>query len=172
MKTSLTRCEIREWIGAANLRRPVMSRAVRAQLGAAAQVIDDVGLPAVFADWFQCADAIKPLADAHGKSYWVGTDEKRIAHAVAIGQSEFGKHVIDCDTGCVVYVDLSGETQLINTSVERFLLFIAHFIKASNEGFEDCEALRTAFEQIDRLALCNPEGIWSVTLESAEAGLF
>lgn len=172
MTTSLTCCEIRESIGAANLKRPAMSPVVRAQLGTAARVIDDVGLPAVFADWFQCTDTIEPFTNAHGKTYWVGTDEKRITHAVAIGRSEFGTHVVDCDTGCVVYVDASGETQLINTSVERFLLFIAHFNRASNEGFEDCEALRTAFEQIDRMALCNPEGIWSATLESAEAGLF
>lgn len=168
----LTNEKIRDLIGLENLIQPAMNDTVRSELGVAAQVIDDLGLPKEEADWFTCLETLVPFPDAQGKSYAMNSGESTIMRAVAVGQSEFGTHVIDCDTGCVVYVDSSGDTQLINTSIERFLQFIAHLNNASNEGFENCETLRSALETIDRAALCDTEGIWSVTLESAEAGLF
>lgn len=172
MKYSLTNNELRELIGIENLRHPAMNDTVRADLGVAAQAIDEVGLPIEFADWFKCVEAVVPFTDAQGKTYFVDNSEIAIERAVTVGRGEFGTHVIDCNSGCVVYIDSSGDTQLINTSVDRFLQFIAHFNRASNERFENCHVLRTAFDQVDRAALRDPEGIWSVMLESAEAGLF
>jgi len=172
MKSSLTKNELRELIGTEKLRHPAMDDTVRAELGAAAQVIDDLGLPKEEADWFTCFEELVSFPDAQGKRYFIDDDKRTINRAVAIGRSEFGTHVIDCDTGCVVYIDSSGDTQLINTSIERFLHFVAHFNRASSEGFQNCDILRTALEHVDGVALCDPEGIWSVTLESSEAGLF
>ncbi len=178
MNSSLTIQELRDLIGIENLSQPAMDDTVRTELGVATRIIDDLGLPKRFAEWFKCLKTLVLSADTQGKSYFMNNDEKTIERAVAVGQNEFGTHVIDCDTGCLVYIDmprlhrLSGETQLINTSIGRFYQFIAHFNKASSEGFDSSGTLRTAFETIDSAPLCDTEGIWSVTLESAEAGLF
>lgn len=164
--------ELRTMIGAEKLCEPVIDDAARIELGTACMIIDELGLPVHHADWFQCTRRVVPFPDAKGRCYLVDGTEHSIERAVVIGQSEFGSHVVDCDTGCVVYIESSSDPQLINTSIERFLHFIGYFNNASNEGFADVPTLRRTFEEIDAPALRDTEGVWAVMLEEAEAGLY
>ncbi len=172
MKPFLAIPELCDLIGTENLLQPEMKSDVRAKLGEAAQIIETVGLPKQFADWFACFRMIELAPKAQRSKYHLSGVRQTIKRAVAVGQSDFGIYVIDCDTGALVYVDPPHDTQLINTSIERFLQFVAHFNIALRQEFGDTAAMRNAFETIDSEPLSNAEGIWALTLESAEAGLF
>lgn len=172
MTFRLTNSELRNMIGVEKIKRPIMDEEVYAELGPYAKIIETVGLPKEEADWFKCLDSLVLSRDAIGKSYTLNGNNHVIRRAIAVGVSEFGTHVVDCDTGCLVYVDSTGETQVINSSVDKFLYFVAFFNKASREGYCYCETLRKTLKMIDPSPLDNCEGIWSVTLESAETGLF
>lgn len=156
----------------AALRRPGITEDARKLLGTSAEILEEFGLPVRQADWFQADEAIEVCHEVEGARYNVNGNLVEIANPVRLGRSEFGRIVMDCRTGHVVYVDESGETQLINTSLHRFLYFIGRFRQSADRGFSDVSNLRAEFEQTDSAPLQNPNGVWSLAIEEAAAGLY
>lgn len=155
-----------------DLTRPKIGDAARKCLGKAAEAIDRVGLPIRFADCFQAVREISFFAVPENCYFRIEQRRLVVQRAVEIGRTEFGSHVVDCDTGCVVYIDSSGTTQLINTSVERFLFFVGRFILSTKRRFSDSDELLADCKRVDEAALADPEGMWSVMIEEGRAGLY
>jgi SUKH-4 immunity protein len=164
--------EIWSVLDSERLVRPAISGTARSMLGRAVNVLEGVGLPTVFADWFRPTQHIIPYPEATGRVYKVGSKDLVINNAVLLGQNDFGRYVVDCDTACIVYLDSSGSNQLINTSVERFLYFVGRFWKSTDAGFTDIAALLADCKAVDPPALADAEGVWSVMIEEAGAGLY
>lgn len=151
---------------------PEVDTTAAGELGEIGQLIETLGLPSHFADWFKCTDVVVPFPNANGVVFSLAGVDRVIRRCVLIGRNDVGAHVIDCDTGCVVYVESSGATQLINTSLERFLYFVGSFDRSSKQGFANIGTLRMDLERIDSSALVDAEGVWAFMLEEAEAGLY
>jgi hypothetical protein len=152
--------------------RPGISEDARKLLGASAEIIEQIGLPTQQADWFQAESVVELCHKAIGTRYNVNGNIGEIAKPIQIGRSEFGRIITDGTTGHIVYVDQSGETQLINTSLQRFLYFIGRFRQSADRGFDDVLNLKAELERTDPVPLENPDGIWSLSIEEAEAGLY
>ncbi len=154
------------------IKHPRIGDAPRKCLGKAAEVIDTVGLPIRFADSYQAVDEVSFFSVPENCSFSFEQRPTSVHRAVEIGRSEFGTYVVDCDSGCVVYIDSSGSTQLINTSVERFLFFVGRFTLSAMRRFSDSDELLADCKRVDEAALSDPEGMWSVMIEEARAGLY
>jgi len=94
--------------------KPKINDAARSCLGPAAELLDRIGLPVQVADSFKALKEVVPYLRSEGHTYTLGGKEVVIRQAVEVGRTDFGSHVIDCETGCIVYADTSGATQLIN----------------------------------------------------------
>lgn len=172
MKENLSISELQLLLRPVALVRPSISEDARDLLGASAKTIEYLGLPVRQADWFQAEWAIEPCPEAAGARYTINGATVEIANPVRIGRSEFGRTIVDGTTGHVVYVDESRETQLINVSLERFLYFVGRFRQSADKGFVDVSNLKADFEDTDPAPLQNPDGVWSLSIEEAEAGLY
>ena len=172
MRENPSFCEVQRLLQPVALVRPAISEDARRLLGASAKISGHLGLPVRQADWYQAEGAIEPCNEVEGAHYTVNGVAVEIANPIRIGRSEFGRIIVDGSTGHIVYVDESGETQLINTSLERFLYFIGRFHQSADKGFEDTSKLKADLEDADPSPLQNPDGVWSLSIEEAEAGLY
>lgn len=118
---------------------PLVRAEARERLGSALLVVEEIGLPANIADWFTAVREIPPCPAVEGHLYRRHGEELPLICPFQIGEFEFGVHVVDASTGCVVYVDEDGSTQLINTSVERFLYFAGWFWQSDDRRFADAK---------------------------------
>jgi hypothetical protein len=152
--------------------RPRITEKARSLLGRSADIINLIGLPVRQADWFFAEEQIDVFPEPNCLRSETNVGLIEISECVRIGKSRFGSIVMDCSTGHIVYVDETGATQLVNTSLERFLYFVGRFHQAAEIGFSDRSKLRRDFESVDQAPLQDPNGVWSVTIEEAEAGLY
>ncbi len=172
MRQNPSFAELQSLLGTVALTKPRISESARAVLGATGDLISELGLPSSEADWFFAHDDIEVWPEADGARYQADGVLAEVANAVRIGRNEFGTFLINCSNGHVVYVEDAKQAQLINTSVERFLFFVGRIHRSEASGFADVAALIADCEAVDPEPLRNREGIWSVTLEEVEAGLY
>jgi hypothetical protein len=152
--------------------RPRIAEDARELLGATGDLLDRIGLPVTHADWFRADKDIEVCPQAEGARYCVGKLIVEVAAAVRIGSGPFGVIILNCSKGHVVYVDQTTDTELINTSLSKFLYFVGRLNQSADRRFTDVAMLRRDLEAVDPLSLENTEGIWAVTIEEAEAGLY
>ena len=172
MKRSPSVSELQSLLQSTARTRPSITEEARKLLGPWAKVLDEVGLPARQGDWFHAVEEVEVWGNMADLHYEVDGGSIYLVRAVQIGRGEFGSIIVDCDTGHVVYVDQAGQTQLINTSLERFLYFVGRFNQSADRGFSDASNLRADYQSIDSAPLENLDGIWCLTIEEAEAGLY
>jgi hypothetical protein len=163
---------LRELLSSLEVARPTITLAARECLGETAALIDQFGVPANQADWFAAVSTVDVLPEARGCMYMTSDQRVTIAGAAVIGRSPFGSIVVDCDSGHVVYCDTLGTSQLLNSSYGKFLFFVGRLHRSDLLRFADVDDLHSSLQVVDPVALKNPEGIWSVTLEEAQAGLY
>lgn len=138
----------------------------------ALRLIQELGLPAEVGDWFVALDMVRAYDHVGEVQFTVGEATIVVDDAIAIGRNEFGDVIVDCHSGAVVYVDSDGRTQLINTSIERFLYFAGRFQQSADNRFVDVADLAQELQTIDLIPLADRNGIWSVMLEGAQTGMY
>lgn len=164
--------ELQSLLRADELSYPSFTIEVSDALRSSKHVIKCVGLPTQVADWFRAVDNIVLEPDARRFQYAINQQVQVGEDGIRLGVNDLGIIVLDARNGCVVYVEPGGLTQLINTSIERFLYFVGRFNRSADCGFDDINQLLSDCREIDPAPLADPEGVWSVMLEEAKAGLY
>jgi len=138
-----------------------------------AKEITQLGLPKTYADWFISVEKVTLSEISEGRKYDFDGHIKTITKACIIGKNTFGDIVIDVVNGCVVDLDRSlNQSQLINTSLTKFLYFVGRMQKSANCQYSDASTLFEEFNKIDPVPMKNNEGIWSLTTFEAEQGMY
>lgn len=151
---------------------PAIGPQERECLGGWAELLDRVGLPSHFGDSFSAVAQANFFDSPDGCTNKYAQTQIPMRRAIVIGRSEFGSYVVDCDNGFLVYVDSSGVTQFVNSSIEGFLFIFGRFQQSSKAGFCDIERTLADCKRIDPGAFADPDGMWSVVFEEANAGIY
>ena len=157
--------------------RPAITPEAAELLGPARAVIEAVGIPKEWADWFWSVDPIDVLREPERFEYQAGEEKLSGGKSARIGANDFGSLVVEPESGHVVYVEPDGVTQLINTCIEKFIYFIARFhfmIVVQEENYRPrrvMRAFRRECQEMDPVPLLDPNAAWSFTLEEMEADI-
>jgi hypothetical protein len=160
--------EIRSLFNDAEIVYPAITPEAAKLIGKAKLVIESVGLPKEYADWYEAVDPIIVEPVVRRFRYDYGDGERSGGVSVRIGKNNLGFIVFEPETGDVVYVEADGTTMLINTSLERFLYFLGRFMRSFSVNNKDLAQLKRDCLRVDPIPLADPEAVWSVTIEEIE----
>jgi hypothetical protein len=172
MSRVLTLEEVGDALRGVEMSHPIITPEAADLLGPARRVIEEIGMPKEYREWYRAVDPIRIEPDVKQFVYDVGEERRSCGESVRIGGSNFGSLVLDPSTGHVVYVEPEGYAQLINTSIEKFLYFIGRFHQSFKDPAKARKQLERDCRKIDPAPFLDENAIWSVTIEEMEAGFY
>ena len=121
------------------------------------ELLQQAGLPTAIGDWFVASEVV----GRHGHDAWL------------LGTSPHGVVLLRGDDGSVAHLTAAtDEATTINGSLNAFLTFAAVWLEAAARGFTELDRSIARLQNVDPVALEDPEGVWAVMFEEAEHGLF